>query len=140
VTVSGYVDMERQFDIDLVLKAGVLVAPRTLVYGIAGPSFAKGTVKAGVGIDGHPDLRLDYEDDQWSAGWVLGGGVQHYFADDWSFNIQGDYRRHEFDASESIDETIVAIGDHDELYGKASSRSDVEDSIWSIKAGVAHHW
>lgn len=138
LTTSGYVGVERNLDIDLALKAGAMVSENTLLYALAGPSFAKATVKGGVGIDG-TDLAMEYEDDQWSIGYVVGVGVQHFFGDGWSANGQLDFRQHEFDAGKSI-EGAIPLGGSSEIYGKASSKSDVEDSIWTVKAGVARHW
>lgn len=138
LTTSGFVDVERDLDIDLAFKVGTMVSENTLLYAIAGPSFAKGKVRGGVGIDG-TGLAMEYEDDQWSVGYIIGAGVQHYFENGWSANAQIDYKAHEFDASKSIDTTIGSKYGID-VYGKASSKSEAEDAIWTVKAGIARHW
>jgi opacity protein-like surface antigen len=138
LTASGFVEVERSVDVDLALKVGTMVNENTLLYAIAGPSFARGKVRGGVGIDG-TGLAMEYEDDQWSIGYVIGAGVQHYFGNGWSANAQVDYKAHEFDASKSID-TTIASGHGIDVYGKASSKSEAEDSIWTVKAGIARHW
>jgi opacity protein-like surface antigen len=138
LTASGFVEVERDLDIDLALKIGTMVNSNTLIYAIAGPSFAKGKIRGGVGIDG-TGLAMEYEDDQWSVGYIVGAGVQHYFGDGWSANAQIDYKAHEFDASKSIDTSIASLGNA-EIYGKASSKSEAEDAIWTVKAGIARHW
>jgi opacity protein-like surface antigen len=138
LTASGFVEVDRSVDVDLALKVGTMVNENTLLYAIAGPSFARGKVRGGVGIDG-TGLAMEYEDDQWSIGYVIGAGVQHYFGNGWSANAQVDYKAHEFDASKSIDTTIASFGDA-EIYGKASSKSEAEDAIWTVKAGIARHW
>lgn len=137
-TASGFVKAERQYDIDVKFKAGFEPVDDWLFYGFVGPSFAKAKVGGGVGIDG-TDLAMTYEDDDTAIGLVVGGGIQHRFDAQWSFNIEADWKKHKFGADKQISETLP-LGDDSELYASAKSASSIEDSVWTIKAGVAHHW
>lgn len=136
---SGFVEAERSVDIDLAVKFGYLLTERTLVYGVAGPSFARATVTAATDYAGIGS----YSEEQWALGFVVGGGIQHHFADGWSLGLQADYKRHTFEAEKGArDSANIAAGDWGSLdaYQEASSKSEVEDSVWTVKAGVAKHF
>lgn len=138
LTTSGFVEVDRTLDLDLKAKLGFLADQNTLIYVVGGPSLAKGKIKGSVSIDGI-DGSLTSEDDQWSLGWVAGIGVQRYMGNGWSLNLEGDYREHEFDVSQSVDKTLFTSGTKS-VYGKASSTSEAEDGIYSIKLGLTRHF
>lgn len=139
LTVSGYASVDREFDIDPVLKLYYFAGPDLAFHLKAGPSFARAKVKGGVSVDG-TDVGLAYEKDDTSIGVVLGGGVTKWWSQSVSTTIEGDWKKHNFNANGSHSESL---GDNcycDDVTVDAKANTDVEDSVWTIKGGVAYHW
>ncbi len=146
ITVSGYASVDRQIDIDLVGKLYFFPSPDLAFFGKAGPSFAKAKVKGGVFIDGGgADESLEYENDDWSIGYVVGLGVTKWWDPNFSTTLEGDYKAHSFnaDGSKSVDLKhgccVREVGHGNETIDAAAG-TDVDDNVWTVKLGGAYHF
>lgn len=139
LTVSGFASVERQFDVDLVVKLYYFPAPDLAFHIKAGPSIAKAKVKGGVSIDG-TDASLEYENDDVSIGYVVGAGVTKWWDPNWSTTAEVDLKGHSFSAN---GKKSVDLGDSyccDQVSLDAAGGTDVDDNVWTVKLGAAYHW
>lgn len=140
LTVSGFASVDRQFDIDLVAKLYYFPTPDLAFHVKAGPSFAKAKVKGGVSVDG-TDASLEYENDDFSIGYVVGAGVTKWWSPVLSSTLEVDYKAHSFDANGKKSESLGEVHCFcDDLTVDAAGSTDVDDSVWTIKAATAYHF
>jgi len=139
LTVSGFTTVDRDFDIDFTLKGYWFAAQDTAFYLKAGPSIARASIKSSIGIDG-TSAGMSYSDSDTAIGYVVGLGVIHWINPNLSVSLDGDFKQHSFSAEGSKN---VKLGEGyccDSYEVQAKGKTDVDDSVFAIKASAAYHF
>jgi opacity protein-like surface antigen len=133
VAIAGYTDVERDLDIDLILRGHYFLAHNLSVYAGGGLSLAKATISGGAGaeVNGDP-VEHSFKDSVWAPGYVLNAGAQFWLTEQITIGVDYTYKVHEFDTTKSslFEENPGDEGDYLSVKDKAS----VEDEVHAIKA------
>ena len=133
-TQSGFLDVERNYDIDLTGRVHFFAVDRLSVYGGGGISWAKADIMGANGPDsGGSFYQTAFNESKTSLGYVLNFGTNYWLTDNATIMLDYTYKRHKFDAANgnSRHQTIFP-GVLDVNHG-VTDNVDIEDNVHAVK-------
>ncbi len=137
---SGFVSVERDFDVDLIARLHWFATDRFAINAGAGVSFARANIKAGnfadvgsVGgaINAHlPGLNTTIDEDDTSIAPVFTVGADYWATDRLKLGLAYEYKNHEFDAKGSNSASAPNV------YATSNDSVKIEDDTHIVKLGV----
>jgi len=139
---SGFMNFDRDYDIDLVGRVHFFMNDRLALNVGGGLSWAHASVSGASTVDGsYAGLNTAFKDDVDSFGYVLTAGATYWATDQVTIGIGYDYKAHDFDVRSSGSDSLDLGGPFGpvgsaRLVGGVSDRSSIEDEVHTIKARV----
>jgi outer membrane immunogenic protein len=113
-----------------------LAIDRTLLYVTAGGAFSD--IEATFNTDGFSDGGdVGSVSGKGKFGWTFGAGVEHAFADNWTFKLEGLYTRFTNEDTDLLDDPdgcTPADG------GEQRCAFSFNHDIWAVRAGINYHF
>jgi opacity protein-like surface antigen len=127
---NGTLSVERDYDIDLVMRGHYFVTDRLAFNAGIGASIAAAKIKGSHTTDApNADAYATaFDDTDHSIGYVLTAGALYWVTDNITFGVQYDYKRHDFNVD--TDRTT----DTDPIYRRVTDHVGVEDEVHTVKA------
>lgn len=127
LSVSSDDSIELENDFSLLVKLGMVVQPRTLIYGLAGPiwgNFETSTdVKASLG---GITTKIDGEESEYKVGWLAGLGIEYLITEHISLALE--YTHADYDSFDSVEETVPASVPSP-VFNSSASFLSVDDDV-----------
>jgi opacity protein-like surface antigen len=128
--LAGFTTVDRDYDIDLILRGHLFVANNLSVYAGGGVSLARASI-SGYATDG--DVEHSFKDSDWAPGLVLNAGLQYWATDRIVVGIDYTYKAHEFSANKS---STFGDGEECDPYLSVNDKASVDDEVHAIKARI----
>lgn len=135
---SGFVNVERNYDIDLIGRLHYFLNDRISVSAGGGISFARANISGGTVDDTGIVSGLDtaFSKDDYSIGYVVNAGLNYWILDYVRLSAEYSYKHHNFSADSSAADSVNLGTPGVDLNGHAHDRVNVEDDVHAIKARV----
>lgn len=136
---SGFVTVDRDYDIDLIARVHFFATDRLALNIGAGASLARAKVSGG-NFSGGTGVVADafdtsYSKDDTTVGLVLAAGVDYYLTDRITVGLDYNYKRHTFEIDSSSGATLP-LGTEAALSGGSKVSDEIEDESHTIKAKI----
>jgi opacity protein-like surface antigen len=132
-SADGTLSVERDYDIDLVMRGHYFVTDRLAFNAGIGASIAAAKISGSHTADGFrhaDDYATAFDDTDHSIGYVLTAGALYWVTDNITFGVQYDYKRHDF----NVDTARTTDNDVSQTYRTVTDHVGVEDEVHTVKA------
>jgi len=108
LVVSSDDSVKLDNDFTLLIKLGVVLQPKTLIYGLVGPTWGNFDTSTHVktSFDGIP-TNISESESQYQTGWLAGLGIEYLMTDHFSFALE--YTHADYGTFDAVDEESKVV-------------------------------